>query len=63
LGIDKESSIIDAALELGIVQKKGSWYSYGDEQIAQGKEASAEYLRGDKKMKNKIVKEVKAKIK
>jgi recombination protein RecA len=63
LGIDKESSIIDAALELGIVQKKGSWYSYGDTQLAQGKEASSEFLRGDKKIRNKIVKEVKAKIK
>jgi recombination protein RecA len=63
LGIDKESSIIDAALELGIVQKKGSWYSYGDTQLAQGKEASAEFLREDKKVRTKIVKEVKAKIK
>lgn len=63
LGIDKESSIIDAALELGIVQKKGSWYSYGDTQLAQGKEASSEFLREEKKVRNKIVKEVKAKIK
>jgi recombination protein RecA len=63
LGIDKESSIIDAALELGIVQKKGSWYSYGDTQLAQGKEASAEFLRENKKVRAKIVKDVKAKIK
>jgi recombination protein RecA len=63
LGIDKESSIIDAALELGIIQKKGSWYSYGDTQLAQGKEASAEFLRENKKVRAKIVKDVKAKIK
>jgi len=63
LGIDKESSIIDAALELGIIQKKGSWYSYGNTQLAQGKEASSEFIRQDKKIKNKMVKEVKAEIK
>lgn len=63
LGIDKESSIIDAALELGIVTKKGSWFSHGDLQLGQGKEAASEFLRENKKVKNKIVKEVKAKIK
>jgi recombination protein RecA len=63
LGIDKESSIIDAALELGVVEKKGSWYSYEDTQLGQGKEASSEFLREDKKVKAKIVKEVKAKVK
>ncbi len=63
MGIDKESSIIDAALDLGIVEKKGSWYNYGDTQLGQGKEAAAEMLREDKKLRDKIVKEVKATIK
>lgn len=63
MGIDKESSIIDAALDLGIVEKKGSWYNYGDTQLGQGKEAAAEMLREDKKIRDKIVKEVKATIK
>ena len=63
MGIDKESSIIDAALDLGIVEKKGSWYNYGDTQLGQGKEAAADMLREDKKLRDKIVKEVKATIK
>jgi len=63
LGIDKESSIIDAALEVGVVEKKGSWFSYGDLQLGQGKEAAADMLREDKKTKDKIVKDVKAAIK
>ena len=62
LGIDKESSIIDAALEVGVIEKKGSWFSYGDLQLGQGKEAAADFLREDKKIKTKIIKEVKAKI-
>lgn len=63
MGIDKESSIIDAGLDLGIVEKKGSWYNYGDTQLGQGKEAASDMLKEDKKLKEKIVKEVKAAIK
>ncbi len=63
MGIDKESSIVDAALDVGIVEKKGSWYNYGDLQLGQGKEAASETLREDKKLREKIVKEVKAAIK
>ena len=63
MGIDKESSVIDAALEVGIIEKKGSWYNYGDLQLGQGKEAASDMLREDKKLREKIVKEVKATIK
>jgi len=63
LGIDKESSILDAAVEQGILEKSGSWYKYKDEQIAQGREASIQALKDEKKLKDKIVKEVRAKIK
>lgn len=62
-GIDKESSILDAAIELGIIKKSGSWFKYGEEQLAQGREATAELLREDKKLKTKIVKEVKSLVK
>jgi len=63
MGIDKESSILDAALEEGIIQKAGAWFKYGDMQLAQGREATADVLREDKKLRDKIVKDVKAKIK
>ena len=62
-GIDKESSILDAALELGVVEKAGAWFKYGDIQLGQGREATSDFLREDKKLRDKIVKEVKAKIK
>ena len=44
-GISREGSILDAALARGIVEKRGSWLSYGDEQLAQGTLAAIAYLR------------------
>jgi recombination protein RecA len=63
MGIDAESSILDAAVDQGIVEKAGAWYKYGDDQIAQGRDASIEALKEDKKLREKIEKEVRAKIK
>ncbi|MGI5898218.1 MAG: recombinase RecA [Candidatus Dojkabacteria bacterium] len=63
MGIDKESSILDAALQVDVVQKAGAWFKYGDQQLAQGKDATCELLRTDSKLKDKIVKDIKAKIK
>ncbi|MCA9375146.1 recombinase RecA [Candidatus Dojkabacteria bacterium] len=57
-GIDKESSIIDAAIEKGIVKKSGSWLSYGDKQLAQGKDSSAQALKDDSKLAREITKKV-----
>ncbi len=63
MGIDKESSVIDAAIDMGIVEKAGAWLKYGTEQLAQGKDAAAEVLKKDTKLRDKIVKEVIAKAK
>jgi len=62
-GIDKESSILDAAVSKGIITKSGTWFKYGSEQLAQGRDASIELLKEDEKLKEKIVKEVRATIK
>lgn len=63
MGIDKESSILDAAAEQGIVEKAGAWYKYGDQQLAQGRDACIQALKDDKKLRDKIEKEVRAQIK
>ena len=63
MGIDRESSILDAAVDQGIVVKSGAWFKHGEDQIAQGRDASIEALKNDKKLKDKIEKEVRAKIK
>ena len=43
-GISRESSLIDVGLEAGILSKSGTWYSFGDVRLGQGKENSRAYL-------------------
>lgn len=44
-GISKAGDLVDLATELDIIQKRGSFYSYGDLRLAQGRENAKEYLR------------------
>lgn len=43
-GISATASLLDAALKYDLVQKSGSWYSYGDERIGQGRENAKQFL-------------------
>ncbi len=44
-GISREGSLIDVAVEQGIVHKAGAWYTYDGDQLGQGREKAKEYLR------------------
>jgi len=44
-GISKVGDILDLATELDIIQKRGSFYSYGDLRLAQGRENAKDFLR------------------
>lgn len=44
-GISKTGELLDMAVEKDLVNKSGSWYSYGDERIGQGRENAKEYLK------------------
>lgn len=44
-GISRETALVDVAVDLGIVTKTGSWYSYADSRIGQGRENVREFLR------------------
>jgi recombination protein RecA len=61
-GIDRESSILDAALQYGIVEKSGSWFKYGDTQLGQGRDASVEVIREDKKLAAEIEKKIRSAV-
>lgn len=47
LGISNEGNVLDAGVEADIVNKSGSWYSYGDYKLGQGRENSKEFLRAN----------------
>ena len=59
-GISYEGSVLDAALNRGIVEKRGSWLSFGDTQLAQGSLATIEYLKANPDVTAKIVELVKS---
>jgi recombination protein RecA len=44
-GISKTGELVDMGVKAGIVEKSGSWYSYGDERIGQGRENAKQFLR------------------
>lgn len=58
-GISKEGSLLDVALETGIIEKSGAWFSYNKEKISQGREAAKLYLEENKKVADEIEKKVK----
>ena len=44
-GISKTGELVDMGVKAGVVEKSGSWYSYGDERIGQGRENAKQFLR------------------
>ena len=54
-GISYEGSIIDAAIDAGIIEKKGSWLSMDGEQLGQGRDAAIKLLKEDKKLCDVLV--------
>jgi len=57
-GISNTGSLLDLALEKGIVEKRGSWLSYKGNQLAQGRDAAKEILKNDAKIYAEIEAEV-----
>jgi len=53
-GISKVGDLIDLATQLGIIDKRGAFFSYGDVRIGQGRENSKEYLRQNPDLANEI---------
>jgi recombination protein RecA len=57
-GISKEGEILDIASELDIVQKSGSWYSYNDERLGQGRENAKQFLKENTDIRQEIAGQV-----
>jgi recombination protein RecA len=61
-GISRHGEIIDLGVQHGIVDKAGSWYSYGDDRIGQGKENAREFLKSNPELANEIEGKIRAKL-
>lgn len=61
-GISREGSLLDTGVMAGIIQKSGSWYSYNDEKLGQGRENAKEFIRENPKLYQEIDKLVRLKF-
>ncbi len=61
-GISRLGELIDMGVEYDMVTKAGSWYSYNDERIGQGKENARAYLLENPEMANEIDQRLRAKL-
>ncbi len=53
-GISREGSLLDLATELEIIQKSGTWFSYGKERLGQGRDRARDYLKENKNILEEI---------
>ncbi len=61
-GIDNYGELVDIACDFGVLLKKGSWFAYGEENIAQGRGAAVEVLKNNKELFDVIKSEVLSKM-
>ncbi len=59
-GISRVGSIIDVGSDLGLIEKRGSWFAFEGEQLAQGREAVKTLLQEDHELEEKILAKIKA---
>lgn len=57
-GIDKLGDLVGVASDLGVVVKSGSWFSYGDQRLGQGKERAVEFIAA----KPELITEIRGKV-
>ena len=53
-GISAAGSLLDAAVKHNIIEKKGAWYSYGEERVGQGRENARDYISQNPDFSNEI---------
>ncbi len=62
-GISKVGEIIDMGVELGIVQKSGSWFSYNSDKLGQGRESVKQLMLDNPEMASEIEAKIREKVK
>jgi recombination protein RecA len=61
-GISKVGEIIDMGVEMGIITKSGSWFSYNTDKLGQGREAVKSLLRDNPELMNELETKIRTKI-
>jgi recombination protein RecA len=61
-GISVEGSVIDVATEMGIVKKSGTWFSYGETRLGQGREKARDFIIENPDMMAEIDQKVRERI-
>ena len=61
-GVSHHGGLIDVGVDMDVVKKSGSWYSFGDEKIGQGKESAKDYLRSNPDIAKQIENLIRAKV-
>jgi recombination protein RecA len=59
-GISKEGNIVDLGVGLGLINKAGAFFSYGDIRLGQGRESAKKYLKENPELAQEIEKQVRA---
>src|ERR687889_1684412 len=62
-GISKVGEILDIGVEMGIVNKSGSWFSYNTDKLGQGREAVKQLLKDNTELANEIENKIREKLK
>ena len=53
-GISREGSLLDLGVDNGVVRKSGAWFTYGEDQLGQGKENARNFLKGNPQLAAEI---------
>ena len=61
-GISKEGDVLDKAVDFRIVQKSGTWFSYNELRLGQGRENAKSFLRENPEVFQEIEKQVRVKL-
>ena len=62
-GISIVGEILDLGVDLGVIKKSGSWFSYGDRKLMQGRDATKDLLMQDLELRSEIEEKVRAALK
>ena len=61
-GISKVGSILDVATDLGLLEKRGSWFSFEGEQLGQGRDQTKAHIAANEELQQKLVERIKEKL-